>query len=183
MFLCVTTAFGQESYEYIIKTSTSFTKNSTDISALIKTSSSSNLQIRKTSPIGISTNLFLFEVDKPLSDIQINSLKRNNQILGCYPNLKVRTRNTTPNDEFYSEQWNLAKIGAPQLWSVMTGGTNSQGKKIVVAVIDTDFDINHEDLLDNIFTNEEEIPGNGIDDDGNNFIDDFRGFDFNNEIH
>ena len=58
----------------------------------------------------------------------------------------------------------------------MTGGTNSQGKKIVVAVIDTDFDINHEDLLGNIFTNEGEIPGNGIDDDGNNFIDDFFEF-------
>ena len=129
LFLCITTTFGQESYEYIIKTSTSITENSTDISALVQKSSSSHLQIKRTSPIGISTNLFLLEVDKPLSDIQINSLNQSNQILGCYPNLKVRTRNTTPNDEFYSEQWNLAKIGAPQLWSVMTGGTNSQGKK------------------------------------------------------
>lgn len=181
MFLCATTAFGQESYEYIIKTSTSFTNNSTDIPALIQKNSSSHLQIKRTSPIGISTNLFLFQVDKPLSDIQIHNLNQSNQILGCYPNLKVSTRNTTPNDEFYSDQWNLAQIGAPQLWSVMTGGTNSQGKKIVVAVIDTDFDINHEDLLDNIFINEGEIPDNGIDDDENNFIDDFRGFDFNNE--
>jgi subtilisin family serine protease len=50
---------------------------------------------------------------------------------------------------------------------------------VVVAVIDTGVDYNHQDLSANIWTNPGEIPGNGLDDDGNGFIDDVRGWDFN----
>jgi len=51
-------------------------------------------------------------------------------------------------------------------------------KRIVVAVIDTGVDYNHPDLKANIFTNPGEIPGNGIDDDHNGFIDDVHGWNF-----
>jgi cell wall-associated protease len=51
-------------------------------------------------------------------------------------------------------------------------------KKIVVAVIDGGVDINHEDLKDNIWVNTKEIPGNGIDDDRNGYIDDVHGWNF-----
>ena len=46
---------------------------------------------------------------------------------------------------------------------------------VVVAIIDTGVDIDHEDLADNIWKNTGEIPGNGIDDDGNGYIDDYYG--------
>lgn len=49
---------------------------------------------------------------------------------------------------------------------------------VLIAVIDTGIDINHEDLRENIWTNPLEIPGNGIDDDGNGYIDDVNGWDF-----
>ena len=50
------------------------------------------------------------------------------------------------------------------------------GKRdVVVAVIDTGVDYNHEELVGNIWTNAREIPGNGIDDDGNGFVDDIHG--------
>lgn len=51
-------------------------------------------------------------------------------------------------------------------------------KKVLVAVIDAGVDIEHEDLKSIIWTNQKEIPGNGIDDDGNGYIDDIHGWNF-----
>ncbi|TKC03761.1 S8 family peptidase [Pedobacter frigoris] len=51
-------------------------------------------------------------------------------------------------------------------------------QKIVVAVIDGGVDLKHEDLKDVLWTNKKEIPGNGIDDDGNGYIDDVHGWNF-----
>lgn len=55
---------------------------------------------------------------------------------------------------------------------------NKKGKEIIVAVIDTDIDINHEDLKSAIWINKKEIPNNGIDDDKNGYIDDINGWNF-----
>ncbi|KJD36702.1 peptidase S8 [Tamlana sedimentorum] len=55
---------------------------------------------------------------------------------------------------------------------------NKKGKKIIVAVIDSGIDIDHEDLNDVIWTNEDEIPNNGKDDDNNGYIDDIHGWNF-----
>ena len=58
------------------------------------------------------------------------------------------------------------------------GGTNGGGSQdVVIAVLDTGVDYNHVDLADNIWVNAGEIPGNGVDDDGNGYIDDVRGWD------
>ncbi|WP_203256585.1 S8 family peptidase [Hyunsoonleella ulvae] len=55
---------------------------------------------------------------------------------------------------------------------------NKKGKKVIVAVIDSGIDIDHEDLDDNIWTNKDEKPGNGKDDDNNGYIDDVHGWNF-----
>lgn len=55
---------------------------------------------------------------------------------------------------------------------------NKEGKTVVLAVIDSGIDINHEDLKDNIWTNPGEIAGNGIDDDKNGYVDDVHGWNF-----
>lgn len=65
-------------------------------------------------------------------------------------------------------------IGATKAWQTTTGLPNGQGP--VIAVIDTGVDYNHPDLVNNIWTNPGEIPGNGIDDDGNGVIDDVHGY-------
>lgn len=63
-----------------------------------------------------------------------------------------------------------------QLYTLLKKGAFK--KTVVVAVIDSGVDIQHEDLKDNIWTNTKEIPGNGIDDDGNGYIDDVHGWNF-----
>lgn len=55
---------------------------------------------------------------------------------------------------------------------------NQKGKKVIVGVIDSGTDIEHEDLKNVLWTNEDEIPGNGIDDDNNGYIDDVHGWNF-----
>ncbi|MGM9992410.1 MAG: S8 family peptidase [Candidatus Bruticola sp.] len=65
-------------------------------------------------------------------------------------------------------------IGATQAWQKTTGLPNGQGP--IIAVIDTGVDYNHPDLVNNIWTNPGEIPGNGIDDDGNGVVDDVHGY-------
>ena len=80
-----------------------------------------------------------------------------------------------PNDPFFADSTNnnfemLNVIKAGAAWNINTGS-----EEVIIAIIDTGVDWNHEDLSDNIWTNSEEIPENGIDDDGNGFIDDIRG--------
>lgn len=69
--------------------------------------------------------------------------------------------------------WNLDMIDAPEVWAQ---GYTGQG--VVVAVVDSGVDYTHPDLANNIWTNSGEIPNNGIDDDGNGYVDDVRGWNF-----
>jgi subtilisin family serine protease len=81
----------------------------------------------------------------------------------------------TSNDTYASQQWALSAIGASTAWNYTTGS-----QQIVVAVIDTGVDYNHTDLAANIWRNTREVAGNGRDDDGNGYVDDYYGFNFNN---
>src|SRR5262249_28425602 len=80
-----------------------------------------------------------------------------------------------PNDPLFNQLYGMTKISAPQAWDVFTGNPN-----LLVGVIDTGIDYTHPDLAANAWTNPGEIPGNGIDDDMNGFIDDVHGYDFVN---
>gem|GEM_PF-484344 len=79
----------------------------------------------------------------------------------------------TPSDPFFGQQWYLEKIGAPAAWDAVVGNPAS-----VVAVLDVGVDLDHPDLSGAIWTNSDEIAGNGIDDDRNGYVDDVHGWDF-----
>jgi len=83
-----------------------------------------------------------------------------------------------PNDVDYNRQWSLPHIGMEEAWGQSTGGITTGGDTIVVAIIDRGFDIQHPDLLPNLWINHGEIPGDGIDNDGNGFADDYHGWNF-----
>ncbi|MCK4390069.1 MAG: S8 family serine peptidase [Desulfobacterales bacterium] len=87
----------------------------------------------------------------------------------------LRYPNTTiPNDPYFGEQWGLTKIQAPEAWDTTRGSP-----EVIIAVIDTGVDYTHPDLSDNIWMNNAELNGTeGVDDDGNGYIDDIRGWDF-----
>ncbi len=93
------------------------------------------------------------------------------------PNYVITTMITEPNDALCQsgDQWYLADIGAPYAWDSVTGDTSQ-----VVGIIDTGIDCDHPDLDGNIWINRNEIPGNGIDDDNNGYVDDAHGWDFFN---
>jgi subtilisin family serine protease len=79
-----------------------------------------------------------------------------------------------PDDQRQARQWPLAPsavIDVPDAWSL------SQGSGVVVAVIDTGIRQDHPDLAPNLWTNPREVPGNGIDDDANGYVDDVHGID------
>ncbi len=88
------------------------------------------------------------------------------------------------NDPLASSMWGLDNIGqtggtpgadidAQDAWEITTGDSS-----LVIAVIDSGSDLTHEDLSPNLWTNPGEIPGNGIDDDSNGYVDDVFGWDF-----
>lgn len=82
-----------------------------------------------------------------------------------------------PNDQHWFRQWHLksnsiepAGIEAPAAWTI-----RRDSPEIVVAVIDTGVNLNHEDLTGNLWQNPGEVPGDGIDNDGNGYVDDVHG--------
>jgi len=89
------------------------------------------------------------------------------------PDFIVRLADTTPNDPSYGSLWGMPKIEMPKVWDMTTGDGG-----VVVAVFDTGTMLSHPDLLDNLWQNPGEIPANGVDDDGNGYIDDIYGWDF-----
>ncbi|MDE2731374.1 MAG: S8 family serine peptidase, partial [Bacteroidota bacterium] len=88
----------------------------------------------------------------------------------------VHWKRTDPNDPRFADQSELRLMQLPEAWDVVKG---SDGE-VVIAVVDDGGEWRHEDLHANVWTNEDEIPGNGIDDDSNGFIDDVHGVNFAN---
>lgn len=111
----------------------------------------------------------------------IAKLRTNPAIEYAEPNYLLELY-SIPNDPYYSstgswgqtydDLWGIKKLQCANAWDL------AQGEGVVVAVIDSGVDYSHEDLASNIWMNTKEIPNNGIDDDGNGYIDDARGWDF-----
>jgi subtilisin family serine protease len=115
-------------------------------------------------PAGVNRDEFLAQYQKR-SDVEY-----------AEPNY-IYQATVIPSDPDYVKQWYLDRIRAPLAWDKIRETPN-----VIIAVIDTGVQITHPDLAANIWTNTGEIPGNGIDDDHNGFIDDYHGWDFVNDV-
>lgn len=107
----------------------------------------------------------IYEAQCPASASLINAEK--SKIWKIFSNYSV------PNDPRITDQWALEIMNVSAFWKKYTTGDN----KILVAVVDTGVNYLHPDLQNNLAINTKEIPNNGIDDDGNGFIDDYYGWD------
>ncbi len=77
----------------------------------------------------------------------------------------------TPND-LHPNQWYLQQINAELAWDISTGSNT-----VNLAIVDNAVSTLHQDLVDQLWVNPGEIPGNGIDDDANGYVDDINGYD------
>lgn len=83
------------------------------------------------------------------------------------------TQGIGTNDPDNDLTYGIDQINAPEAWQYSTGS-----RDVVVGIIDSGIDLDHPDLIDNLWTNAGEIAGDGIDNDSNGYVDDIHGYDF-----
>ena len=128
-------------------------------------------------PLSQFMNIHLLRLESDIYSLgRMRSKIRNLRfVVDIFPNREGKWRSFEPDDPIYPDQWNLQTIMAPEAWEIARGGVTALGDTIVIAVMDSGCQIDHPDLYRNIWVNRGEIPGNGIDDDGNGYIDDYYG--------
>lgn len=167
-------------------------KATTGPSALKQIAAEQGVQI---ADLGHQAYLLSFPAGSDLAE-RAEALSRNKQIQNVEANLIYHLEERTPNDPRFDLTYGLknsgqkgglvgADIAATRAWVDAVGD-----RKVVVGIIDSGIDYRHEDLAANIWLNPgesgldesgQEKAKNGIDDDGNGFVDDWRGWDFFNE--
>ncbi len=124
--------------------------------------------------VGTEPGVDILDAVERLSDLP--------QIRYAEPDYVLRT-DLAPNDPQYPLQWHYdntgqtggtpdADIDLPEAWDITTGTTQT-----VIAVIDSGMDLTHPDIVSNLWVNPGEIAGDGIDNDGNGYVDDINGID------
>lgn len=162
-------------------------KNGENIDQLIK-SLPSDYETKLIREVSAPMRIWLvsFDYSKINHSDFMRLLWQNNAVSQVDYNHKIFLRETTPNDAQFSQQWHHvntgqtggtvdADIDSDLAWDITTGGTSASGDDIVVCVIES-ANLAHVDLVDNRWINQAEIDGNGIDDDGNGYVDDYFGW-------
>ncbi|MCU0370939.1 MAG: S8 family peptidase [Bacteroidales bacterium] len=132
-------------------------------------------------------NIFLLEFNPSLVDDErlLEDIKAHPFVELAQFNHFVELRALMPDDDFFGLQWSMhndgltggtldADIDGPEAWELGTSGVTATGDSIIIAIVDDGFDLEHADLR--FWKNYDEIPGNGVDDDDNGYIDDFDGW-------
>lgn len=174
--------------ELLITTPTDVT--SAELTSSLLKSSNAVVDLEKIVITPIAIWKVHFDPNK-VNAFQLKSQFAKNKWVGAVQFNHLLAYRNTPNDPLFNLQWSLENIGqygglmgadidALQAWDITTGGKAFNGDDIVVCVIDDGSELNHPDLTDNIWINQAEIAGNGVDDDMNGYIDDVRGWNAEN---
>ena len=146
------------------------------------------LSVKSVSSFHILKNWQVIELPEPVDILQAKSFYQKQDFVEiAEPNSTLTIFNHDIQDILFPEQWALSNSGqwggkvgndvsALQAWELLSG--DSAQEPIIVAVIDTGVEYTHPDLSKNMWVNTKEIPGNGIDDDQNGYVDDIYGYNF-----
>ena len=151
-------------------------KPNEDLNNFLKTHS--YLKVKKT--VGKDWNIYELHYDSQHGNLAaiLKKLQLSTAVQYVQANHYIELRQQ-PNDPKYELwHWNLDSLDAPTAWNYSTGGTTAKGDQIVVAVIDQGYDVAHEDMANNIWKNNGEIPDDQIDNDQNGYVDDYLGWNF-----
>lgn len=132
-------------------------------------------------PAGRSLNMHVlhFDTSRQEGDLLLSRLRQRREVLAAQHNYYLEFREEKlPDDPFFERQWGISRIEVPKVWEVTTGGRTARGDDIVIAILDSGFDVDHVDVSRNVWENPGEIPGDGIDNDNNGYIDDVVGWNF-----
>ncbi|MBI5962481.1 MAG: S8 family serine peptidase, partial [Chloroflexi bacterium] len=148
-----------------------------------------NVNLKRDGALVDSLDTLVVNLESAQLSVVLNTLKNNPGVEFIEPNYLVEMAGT-PNDPGFSQQPNLWDIQVPQTWDALPSM-----QEVLVAVIDTGVDINHPDLANSIWQNAGEVgtdtagadkKSNGIDDDGNGYVDDWQGWNMvsgNNDVN
>jgi hypothetical protein len=159
---------------------------------------SSTLSIKEITPIkGMPLNVHVIKVDHNKVNVTkaLEILNRAKGVVYAQTN-KIMQLRITPNDTLFNRQWQYINTGESggaedadldmdEAWDISTGGVTPDGDTIVVCVVDDGYDTDHEDMVDNLWVNHDEILGDTIDNDENGYVDDIHGWNLmgdNNDI-
>jgi hypothetical protein len=147
-----------------------------------------NLGLEVVEELSAPMRIWLVKYDQQVSSASViqKLLYDDAQISFSEYNYYVEMRETVPNDTQLGQQWHHvntgqtggttdADIDSDLAWDITTGGTTATGDDIVVCLIEG-ANLDHDDLRANRWINPGEIAGNGIDDDGNGYVDDIMGW-------
>lgn len=123
------------------------------------------------------TWLLRFDPERAAQSNMLRAARSHKAVRLAQNNHHVELRDL-PNDTQYGQQWHHENINSEAAWAISTGGLTADGDTIVVCIIEN-CDMPHPDLIANAWFNHHEIPNNDQDDDGNGYVDDFRGWNPN----
>lgn len=163
-------------------------KNSGDLDTFLNDYKTIGLKTKQIVSARFSIYLFEFDDTKATNASALRLIKSNKFIVNAQNNHYVTERDhdeLIPDDQYFDDQWSFnntgqsggllnADIDATDAWDITTGGLTADGDTIVIAIVDTGSDLDHDDI--SFWKNTAEIPNNGIDDDDNGYIDDYDGW-------
>ncbi|HSG68124.1 MAG TPA: S8 family peptidase [Bacteroidales bacterium] len=130
--------------------------------------------------------LYSYDPGRSAGAMLLDQLRSDSRVANAQYDHRISLREVIPDDPQFADQWALrntgqtggtpdADIDASDAWDVtVNSGINVMGDTLVMAIVDDGFSLSHPDL--DYWKNRQEIPGNGIDDDENGYIDDFDGW-------